>query len=81
MRQSIVNAGDFVKYHIENIELASLGFEIGQSYQIDMVDGELVIMTDSSMIRLVSIEGELTDFADHFAKIKAPNTLPKGVSK
>lgn len=83
MRQSILNAGDFVKYHIESSFISGAGFKKGRSYQVETnPDGALVVSLPNQFgelffLTLVSSNGELTDVSDHFTKVKT-QILAKG---
>lgn len=82
MKQRILKAGDLVKYRFETTELNSLGFELGQVYEVskDALGLYVRAKKDLKGIGIVRIDGELTDAADFFAKHSCPVVLPRGIN-
>jgi hypothetical protein len=87
VKNKILKAGDFVKYHKENEDLTLLGLEVGKIYEIgshkekELSKARFAIITNFGYrIELVDDAGELTEFSDYFVKHQCPITLPKGAS-
>lgn len=79
MKNSILRAGDLVKYHAYDSILSKLGFELNRMYAIKLSPiGALYIDTNGLSVDLVDALGQLTEHADYFAKHKCPVVLPMG---
>lgn len=79
MKQSILNHGDLVRYHIKNEDLDSMGFVLGQFYEVSKVlVGVLAIASPLDKVAALVIDDQLQDAADHFTKHRCPLTLPLG---
>ena len=81
MGQSILNQGDLVRYHIRNETLDSIGFVLGQFYEVAGQDSHLNVKTgvNDNFIYLVDGVNQLTEYADYFAKHRCPIVLPLGL--
>lgn len=81
MRQSILNAGDLVKYMGMNADLGRLGFASNGLYEVKArPDGALYMQSSIGMqVDLVDKQGELTEFTDSVSKHACPLVLPRGI--
>lgn len=77
MSQSIIAAGDLVRYHIRDADLDALGFIVGAYYEVKSGDGILYVNHNETDVYL-EFNGDLTDRADSFTKHRCPVTLPLG---
>ncbi len=80
MGQSILKPGDLVKYLSLDQNLEDLGFVLGQLYKVVDLEGQLIIESrhQAAHLTLVLLDGELTQWCDHFAKHSCPLVLPVG---
>ena len=82
MKQSILKHGDLVRYKRVSPEVDNAGFVLGETYKVETsLSGSLVIKSHAKgYANLVTSNGELAMFADYFAKVQCPLTLPRGLA-
>lgn len=79
----MLKPNDFVKYHRQDLTLTDLGFELGRVYRVTLTPHDKSIQVDRGdgfLVPILDVDGELTDYADHFAKYVPETKLPIGVS-
>lgn len=73
----------FVKYHRFDQTLTEAGYQVGRIYQTVTDDQgvQWVLGVIAPDMPLTTVQGEFTDWADHFATYKTETILPRGVSQ
>lgn len=78
----MLKPNDFVKYHVESEDLHLLGYVLGRLYKVMADANGLYVrpVKTASVVYILDAQGEPTDAADHFSKVKVETDLPIGVS-
>lgn len=82
-QNKILKEGDLVRYKVQSNDLDDLGFILGQIYEVKETRLGLSISSQELPqlnLNLTNLKGELTDYADYFAKHSCPVVLPRGQS-